>query len=261
MTYNVQAGSGGYLGWKLLQRTSERQREIFEKDPQIQNSRDYFTQNISSVKDADDLVSNYKLLSVALRAFGLDDDLNNRAFIKKVLEADPDDSKSMVNRLTDKRYLQLNQAFGLGASDDATAKTIDASSISDLYVTRSFEKNIGEQHEEIELALNAERELPALIDRSSSDNTKWYQITASTALRTVLAGAFGFPSSFTNMSVDRQVAELKSGMKKMFGSADISALSQPENLDKLVKSYLIRSQINASGISTSYSTALTILRS
>lgn len=89
MTYNVQVGTGGYLGWKLLERTSERQRAIFEKDPQIQNSRDYFTQNISKVEDAEDLVSNYKLLSVALRAFGMDDDLKNRAFIKKVLEADP----------------------------------------------------------------------------------------------------------------------------------------------------------------------------
>lgn len=159
------------------------------------------------------------------------------------------------------RYLQLNQAFGLGTSDDVSATDIDASSISDLYLTRSFERNIGEQHEEIELALNAERELPALIARSSSDNTKWYQITSSTALRTVFAEAFGFPSTFANMPVDRQVAELKSGMVKMFGSADISALSEQENMDKLVKNYLIRTQINATGISTSYSTALTILRS
>lgn len=261
MTYIVQAGSGGYLGWKLLQRTSERQREIFEKDPQIQNSRDYFAQNISAVKDADDLVSNYKLLSVALRAFGLDDDLNNRAFLKKVLESDPSDSKSMVNRLTDKRYLQLNQAFGLNASDGDAAKTIDIDGISELYVTRSFEKNIGEQHEEIELALNAQRELPTLVARSSSDNTKWYQITGSKALRTIFEGAFGFPSTFANMPIDRQVEELKSGMTKMFGSADISALSDTKNIDKLVKTYLIRSQINSAGISTPYSTALTILRS
>lgn len=35
MTYNVQLGSGGYLGWKLLQRTADRQRAVFEKDPQI----------------------------------------------------------------------------------------------------------------------------------------------------------------------------------------------------------------------------------
>lgn len=102
MTYNVQVGTGGYLGWKLLERTSERQKAIFEKDPQVQNSRDYFTQNISKVNDAEDLVSNYKLLSVALRAFGMDEDLKNRAFIKKILEADPSDSKSIVNRLTDK---------------------------------------------------------------------------------------------------------------------------------------------------------------
>lgn len=259
MTYNVQVGTGGYLGWKLLERTSERQKAIFEKDPQVQNSRDYFTQNISKVNDAEDLVSNYKLLSVALRAFGMDEDLKNRAFIKKILEADPSDSKSIVNRLTDKRYLKLNQAFGFG-SDSSKNSTIDVASISKLYVTRSFEKNIGEQHEEIELALSAQRELPDIVASSSSDTTKWYRITASPALRKVFEGAFGFQSSFSSISVDRQVEELRSGMQRMFGSQEVSSLSEQGNMEKLIKSYLVRTQINTSSIATPYSSALIILK-
>lgn len=259
MTYNVQVGDGGYLGWKLLERTSERQREIFEKDPQIQNSRDYFAQKMNNVKDAEDLVSNYKLLSVALRAFGMDDDLKNRAFIKKVLEADPSDRKSVVNRLTDKRYLKLNQAFGFGTEGSRTSN-IDVAGISKLYATRSFEKNIGEQHQEIELALSAQRELPDIIKSGSSNSTKWFRITGSPALRKVFEGAFGFRSTFSSISVDRQVEELKSGMQRMFGSAEVSSLSEPGNMDKLIKNYLVRVQINATNISTPYSTALTILR-
>ncbi|MTH32988.1 DUF1217 domain-containing protein [Paracoccus limosus] len=260
MTYNVQLGSGGYLGWKLLQRTADRQRAVFEKDPQIQNSRDYFAQNIASVTEADDLVSNYKLLSVALRAFGLDDDLNNRAFIKKVLEADPSDGKSIVNRLSDKRYLKLNQAFGFGSGAAGDRKKLSIASIADLYVSRSFEKNIGQQHEEIELALNAQRELPGIIARNSSDSTKWYHIAASTPLRKVFEGAFGFPATFARLPVDRQVSEMKTAMSRMFGSPSPAALSKPENMDKVIKSYLIRSQINESAIATPYAAALTILR-
>ena len=99
MTYNVQVGNGGYLGWKLLQRTLDTQQSAFSRSTELQRSRDYFTENISTIRSAEDLVSNYKLLSVALRAFGLDDDLNNRFFIRKVLEADPQDKTSLVNRL------------------------------------------------------------------------------------------------------------------------------------------------------------------
>lgn len=259
MTYNVQVGDGGYTGWKLLERTSERQKAIFEKDSQIQRSRDYFMQNISKVEDAEDLVSNYKLLSVTLRALGMDDDLKNRAFIKKILEADPSDSTSVVNRLTDKRYLKLNQMFGFG-TDGSSSTSIDAASIAKMYVTRSFEKNIGEQHEEIELALSAQRELPELVSSSSSNTTKWYRITATPALRKVFEGAFGFPSTFSSMPVDRQVEQLKSGMQRMFGSQEVSSLSAEGNMDRLIKTYLVRNQTSSTNIATPFSTALTILR-
>lgn len=161
--------------------------------------------------------------------------------------------------MTDKRYLKLNQAFGFG-TEDRKSSTIDVAGIAKLYVTRSFEKNIGEQHEEVELALSAQRDLPEIIASSSSDTTKWFRITASPALRKVFAGAFGFQSNFSSISVDRQVEELKSGMQRMFGSPSISALSEQENMDKLIKYYLIRTQISASSIATPYSTALTILR-
>ena len=97
MGYNVQVADGGYLGWKLLERTLDSQKQVFSKSAEIQRSRDYFVENISKVEAAEDLVGNYKLLSVALRAFGLDDDINNKYFIRKVLEADPDDESSLIN--------------------------------------------------------------------------------------------------------------------------------------------------------------------
>ena len=140
MTYNVQVGNGGYLGWKLLQRTLDTQQSVFSRSTELQRSRDYFTENISTVRSAEDLVKNYKLLGVALRAFGLDDDLNNRFFIRKVLEADPQDKTSLVNRLPDKRYAKLNAAFAFWDTPNATAGKLPAETIADMYTMRSFEK-------------------------------------------------------------------------------------------------------------------------
>lgn len=260
MTYNVQAGTGGFLGWKILERTSERQMEIFQKSAEIQRSRDYFSENISSIESADDLVSNYKLLSVALRAFGLDDDIKNRAFIKKVIEADPEDDNSIVNKLSDKRYLGLNKALNMSSSAvlDGTA-SVSADSVINLYVTRSFEKNVGERYEEIELALNARRELPTLAKSSSSENTKWYTVLGNKALRTVFETAFGLGSSFSTLPVDRQLQEIKAKFEKFSGSSDLSKLSNEKTLNDVLTLYLIK---NGSGVQTGqnkFSVALTLL--
>ncbi|SMO92008.1 DUF1217 domain-containing protein [Paracoccus laeviglucosivorans] len=261
MSYLVQAGSGGYLGWKFLERTADTQRITFEKGAQIQRSRDYFSEKMPNVKQADELVSDYRLLQVALRAFGLDGDINNRLFIRKILESDPNDETSLVNKLSDKRYLSLNKAFGLSEAGTADPnKAPDVNEILDLYVTRSFEKNIGERYQEIELGLNARRELPILAASTSSENTKWYQILGSKPLRKVFEGAFGMSASFGQLPIDRQVEEMKTRLERMTGSADISQFTAPEMAEALLKNYLLRSQISSISISSPYAAALTILR-
>lgn len=257
MTYNVQVGSGGYTGWKLLERTSDRQRTVFQNSREIQISRDYFSQKLPAIKTAEDLVSDYKLISVALRAFGLDADVGNKAFIKKVLEADPDDKTSLVNKLTDKRYLNLNKALALSADEKSGNGGMTVDQIGELYVSRSFEKNIGERHPEIEIALNAKRELPTLVSSASSDTTKWYQIVSSAPLRKIFESALGFSAIFSALPVDRQVSELSQRFEKFTGGP-ISDLDGA-GLDKLIKMYLIKSQ-TATNTTGKYSVALTILR-
>ncbi|MDS9466070.1 DUF1217 domain-containing protein [Paracoccus sp. MBLB3053] len=259
MSYLVQAGNGGYLGWKILERTASVQRAVLEKDAQITASRDYFAERLPQVTAAEDLVSDYKLLSVALRAFGLDNDIGNRQFIRRVLEADPDDSSSLVNRLSDKRYLRLNKALGLGSGTEPASDRMDSGSILDLYVTRSFEKNVGSSHAEIELALNARRELPELAKSDSAENTKWYQIIGSTPLRKIFEGAFGLSSSFGQLDVDRQVEELKLRCEQMTGSSDPSQFIETGAVEDLIKTYLLRSQFSSGSVYSPFSTALAIL--
>lgn len=261
MGYNVQVADGGYLGWKLLERTLDSQKQVFSKSAEIQRSRDYFVENISKVEAAEDLVGNYKLLSVALRAFGLDDDINNKYFIRKVLEADPDDKSSLINKLPDKRYEQLNAAFKLWntPAPEGTTTTVDSKAITDMYVTRSFERNIGERHQEIEISLNAQRELKTLAEVDLSQKAKWYQIVGSKPLRKVFEGAFGLSSHFANLPIDRQVAELKSRTERLMGSSDIDQFSDSAKLDHLLKYYLIRNQAAQSASMSRYSSALAIL--
>ena len=78
--------SGGISGWRFLQRTYDAQLETFGQSAQIQRETDHFKEKIAGITTAEDLVADRQLLTVALGAFGLSDDIDNKFFIKKMLE-------------------------------------------------------------------------------------------------------------------------------------------------------------------------------
>ena len=123
MTYTPIVTGTGLTGWAFLQRTRDQQQAAFEASARIARDRDSFAEKLPSVQTAADLVDNRDLLRVALGAFGLDEDINNRAFLIKVLDSDLTDDKSLANRLADKRYLALAKTFNFagkgGPSIDA----------------------------------------------------------------------------------------------------------------------------------------------
>ena len=83
MTFQPVIPFGGNAGWSFLQRTLESQQATFEKGTVLRRDVDYFRENIGNISTAADLVADRRLLNVALGAFGLDDDLPNKAFIQK----------------------------------------------------------------------------------------------------------------------------------------------------------------------------------
>lgn len=261
MSYNVQVGTGGYTGWKILERTMERQRDVFSQNYAVRSYKDYFSNKFPEVATAEQLVADYKLLTVALRAFGLESDINNRFFIRKILESDPDDSTSLVNRLADKRYLKLNQALAFHDTPDERENKLEPLSIIEKFETRSFEKNIGERYTEIELALNAQREIAEIADLNISENAKWYQILASKPLRRIFEGAFGLGSSFASLPIDRQLSDMKHRTERLTGSDSVSQFSSSVALDSVLKRFLLLGQLNISSANTRYTTALAILKS
>jgi len=73
---------GGFAGWSFLSRTLDNQKEAFAKSSETSGEVKYFEENIGDIKTAEDLVSNRTMLKVALEAFGLGDDINNKFFIR-----------------------------------------------------------------------------------------------------------------------------------------------------------------------------------
>ena len=253
---------GGYAGWKFLARTGAAQKEAFLASPALQRDEAYFREKIGSIRTAEDLVADRRLLSVALGAFGLGEDIGNKYFIRKVLEDGTLNADALANKLADKRYLEFSGAFGFGDFAVPRTQLSDfADRILAAYETRSFEAAVGETNDEMRLAMNAERELGTLAARSISGDAKWFTIMGSAPLREVFQTAFGLPSSFASIDLDQQLLVMKDRAERFLGSADIGQFSDPGKIEDLVRLYLLREETDAAIGYTAQSAALTLLQS
>jgi len=208
------------------------------------------------------LVGDRRLLGVALGAFGLSDDLENRFFIQKILEDGTRDSGALANRLADNRYKRLSDAFGLGPGE--VPKTLSPSGMSDivdLFKTQSFEISVGEQDDTMRIALFAQRELGRLAGETMSEDAKWFTVMGLPPLRKMLETALGLPTSFGQIDIDRQLEVFRDRASSSFGETSVSQFSDPQALERLTNLYLARSQITSFNAAVSSgSTALTLLQ-
>lgn len=257
MTYTPVLPLSGYAGWALLKRTIAVQSAAFTKSPEIARDVDYFRAKIGAVKTADQLVGDRRLLKVALGAFGLDADIDNKAFIKKILTDGTLNSSALANKLADKRYSQFSAAFGFDISVPRTQVSDFADKIIAAYKNRAFETAIGEQDDDLRLALNAQRELATLAGKSSSETVKWLTVIGNSPLRTVLQKALGVPSSTSALGLDQQLSIFQTKAASAFGNGGLSQFTDPAKMEALIKKFLMRSQADAM-LSQTSSAAITL---
>lgn len=252
MTFQPVIPQGGLGGWAFLNRTLDTQQTAFRKSPEIARDVDYFRQNINSITSAEALVADRRLLRVALGAFGLDSDLDNRFFIRKVLEDGTLDPKALANKLADKRYLEFSKAFGFGdfaipvsQNSNFAEKTVRA------FESRQFEIAVGDSDQNLRLALGLSRDLGAIAARPSTDTTLWLTILGSPPLRQVFETAFGLPAGFGAIDIDQQVTVLRDRAEQAFGDDAVAQFADPGKIAALTRRFLIRADLAVgSGITT-----------
>jgi hypothetical protein len=262
MSFQPVLPLSGYAGWSFLKKTIARQQVAQQSVPAQARDEAYFRDRIGKVKTAEQLVGDKRLLRIALTAFGLEADVNSKAFIQKILEGGTLKEGSLANKLADKQYQKFSAAFGFG--DYSTPRTVISTfpdEILSQFRARTFETAVGDQSNAYRLAMNAEREVPALAAKTTSETAKWYAVLGNAPLRNVFQTAFGLPSSFAAIDLDQQVSVMKEKAKATFGADTVSQFSQPAKMDALVRRFLFRSEIQDTGSGTSPAAiALTLLR-
>ncbi|MFK7834737.1 MAG: DUF1217 domain-containing protein [Sulfitobacter sp.] len=252
----------GLSGWRFLQRTYDAQTEAFNASTVQQRDTEYFTENIGNITSAEDLVSDRRLLTVALGAYGLQDDIDNRFFIQKVLEEGTASDDTLANRLADTRYRELSEAFGFGPGD--TFRVGNEAFVGDTisrFQSNSFEVAAGQQDSAMRIALYAQRALPELAAGGSSTDAKWFTIMGDPPLREMFERALNLPSSIGQIDIDQQLGVFKDRAVAVFGTDDLTQFTNDEMVQDAITKFIVRDQINGLNNSLSGgSIALTLLQ-
>lgn len=252
----------GLGGWRFLQRTYDAQFDAFTKSVELQRDSDYFRENITNVTSAEELVADRRLMTVTLGAFGLQDDIDNRYFIRKVLEEGTTSDDALANRFADPRYAELSQAFGFGPQEYLKiGEPLFVEAIIARFEASSFEIAAGEQDASMRVALYAERELPEIATMDGSNDAKWFTIMGEPPLRQLFEKALNLPEAFGQVDIDQQLKVFKQRAQAVFGTSDLSDFTDPELIQDAITKYVVRNQIDgfSAGLSSG-SIALTLLQ-
>jgi hypothetical protein len=132
-------------------------------EPAVKTATSYYEANIGSVKSIGDLVGNYRLLSYALNAYRLGDQINATGLITKVLEGGASNPKSLANTLPNPQWKAFAAAFDF--VDSGSASPSSSSSVHTAtsdYVEQQLESDQGSQDVGVQLALYFQRVAPTV---------------------------------------------------------------------------------------------------
>jgi len=248
MSFQPAVPLSGYAGWRAFLKSAGRQQGAFADQAQVKRDLAYFRDKIKTEPSSADLVRDRRLLSVALGAFGLSEEIDKRAIIRKALDEGVLDPASFANRLNDPRW----KAFAAAFSDDSRAigRFTSPSFIADIekrFVEHSFEAAVGEVDANVRLALNFRREIAAIANGPNADRVGWLQIMGSKPLRAVLEKAFNLPSSIARLDIDQQKSIFEGRAAEIFGSSSAASLADPENVERAIRRFFAVAEIQGDG--------------
>lgn len=200
-----------------------RYQSMTASEPMVKGASDYYAANIGKVKTADDLVGNYRLLSYALNAYGLGDQINSTALIKQVLNGGVADPRSLANTLADPRWKAFAKAFdfvGKGAASISGSSAVNATTGN--YVEQQLEQEKGLQNVGVQLALYFQRVAPAV--------TNTYGILGDKNLLQVVQTIFGLSPASSASNIDAQASTIA----KMVPPSD---LQDPAKVTRLAERF------------------------
>ena len=209
--------TGAYL---QVESNLSRYQTMTAAEPAVKTASAYYAANIGKVTSISDFVNNYRLLSYALDAYGLGDQINSKALITQVLQGGVTNSKSLANTLQGGKWLAFAKAFSSIGSSGSTVATQSAIQTTESdYTEQQLESDQGNADPGVELALYFQRVAPTI--------TTAYGILADKNLLEVVQTIFGISST---SNIDQEAKEITNLLP-------LSELQDPTKLKSLVERF------------------------
>jgi hypothetical protein len=212
-------------------------------EPAVKTATAYYQANIGKATSIQGFVGDRRLLSYALDAYGLGDQVNAKALVTKVLEGGVSDPKSLANTLSDSRWKAFAAAFdfvGKGGASISSATAVKTTAAD--YVEQQLESDQGGQSVGVQLALYFQRVAPTV--------TSEYGILADSNLLEVAQTIFGLSPATSATNIDAQAKTLS----KLMPIAD---LQDPKKLQQFVERFTAMYDVTY-GPSSGATTSLTV---
>ncbi|WP_223218291.1 DUF1217 domain-containing protein [Rhizobium wenxiniae] len=184
----VSSAFSTYTSYLVLNRDINSSLSRVAKQGDVAVNTAYYEENIGKVTTAEEFVNDYRLFSYAMKAYGLEEMTYAKAFMKKVLESDPNDSSSFANSLTDTRYADFAKAYNF-SGDAAKAQT---SAQTENLVT-AYEDSFTQEQTDIKSEISYFQGQIGSVDNVND-------IIGNDRLRTYVLESFGLDPTYTSKS-------------------------------------------------------------
>lgn len=249
----------GNSGWKFLEATYDRQLESHSNSAQVRLDRDYLVEKFSKPITVENFLDDRRLLRVALTAFDLGGEEWKRGFVDKVLTEIADPESTFLARLNNSKYTAFAKALK-PISGTIYFSPEEVAGIAGNFETASFKAAVGEVDDSMRLSLNYKTQIGKIAGSGSSEEAILFRILGDIPTRTLLEGATNLPSDIGKLPIERQAAILKESLQRTFGIREMSELTSPENINRVIQRFHAMESI-AQGMAnySSASAALTLL--
>jgi hypothetical protein len=262
MSFQPVVPLGGYAGWRFLDRTLDTQRTAFAQSAPVSRLTDHVRAALGEIRSLEDFMADRRLLEVALGAYGLETDLGNRAFIRKVLAEGTSEPGAFATRLGDRRYEAFSKAMGFGDLGGAGRTQFRgfAETLIARYEDRTFARAVGDRNNDLRLALNLESGIVDLLAGTEGSRARWFSLMGDPPMRQVFETALGFGRGFGRIDLDQQLDQFRQRARSALGTDDPADFARPEIQETIVRLFMVRSEALAMQSASSNATALILLQ-
>ena len=244
------SGLGSSTALKLIDATRDKQLELMRNSAANKRAEEAFRDRIGDITTPEELVADFEVYSYVMRAFDLEDQIFGKGLIRKMLESNPTEPSSLLNRLTDSRFREMHLTLGFTREEGPqTPDLTDPDFLSDVttrFYNRQYINENDAQNETVGTVLEFRDKV--------GDISNWFEVLASEKLANFFQVALSLPTQMSALDLDRQ----KSLLQEKF---DIEKLADPAEREKLISKYVaISDAVNPQGFQAN-SIALDLLQS